>query len=379
MLRSHQIRLQPNNKQATYLARAVGVARFAYNWGLVEWKKQYEAWKADNNSIKPSQHALRRQLNAIKREQFPWMLEVTKNAPQMALIQLGEAYKNFFAGRARFPKFRKKGIKDRFALTNDQFNVEENRIHIPKLGWVRMREPLRFNGKIMSANVSRIADHWYVSISVDTSLSHRPAENQGIVGVDLGVSALATLSSGESVAGAKPHSLLLNRLRRLSRSLCRKQKGSNNRNKVKKKLARLHARIKNIRTDALHKLTTHLVRTYRTICIEDLNVKGMVKNHCLARAVSDMGFGEFRRQLTYKTETYDGNLIVADRWFASSKLCSHCGHKKESLALSTRTWVCSSCNTKHDRDLNAAINLKLYAVSSTVSACGEEVKIFLMF
>ena len=147
MLIAHRIALDPNNVQATYLARAAGTARFAYNWALAEWKRQYEAWKTDNSLPKPSQAALRRQLNALKREQFPWMLEVTKNAPQMAIIQLGQAFQNFFAGRARFPTFRKKGVDDRFTLTNDQFGIDGSRLRIPNLGWVRMRETLRFAGK----------------------------------------------------------------------------------------------------------------------------------------------------------------------------------------------------------------------------------------
>ncbi len=155
MLIAHQIALDPNNAQASHLARAAGTARFAYNWALAEWKRQYEAWKADSSSPKPSQAALRRQLNAVKREQFPWMLEVTKNAPQMAIIQLGQAFQNFFAGRARYPQLRKKGVHDRFSLSNDQFALDGSRIRIPHLGWVRMRETLRFAGKILSATVSR--------------------------------------------------------------------------------------------------------------------------------------------------------------------------------------------------------------------------------
>ena len=298
MIIAHKIALDPNNKQATYFAKAAGTARFAYNWALAEWQRQYAAWKQDNSLPKPSQAALRRQLNAIKREQFPWMLEVTKNAPQMAIIQLGEAFKNFFAGRAKYPKFRKKGVHDRFTLTNDQFSVEGSRIRIPNLGWVRMRESLRFAGKIMSATISRVADRWFVSITVDTDdPPKRCAENQGVVGVDVGVSALATLSTGETITGPKPHKALLNRLRRLSRSLSRKQNGSRNRAKAKAKLARLHARIANIRSDALHKLTSDLSRRFHTIGIEDLNVRGMMANRHLARSIADMSFFEFRRQL----------------------------------------------------------------------------------
>lgn len=374
MLISHRIALDPNDAQATYFARAAGTARFAYNWALAEWKRQYEAWKSDNSQQKPSQAALRRQLNAVKREQFPWMLEVTKNAPQMAIIQLGDAFKNFFAGRAKYPQFRKKGVHDRFTLTNDQFSIDGCRIRIPNLGWVRMRESLRFAGKVMSATISRVADRWFVSITVDTvDNSHLPkAENQGAVGVDLGVSALATLSTGETIDGPKPHKALLARLQRLSRGLSRKQKGSANRKKAKGKLAKLHARIANIRSDALHQLTTHLTRRFHTIGIEDLNVRGMVKNRHLARSIADMGFFELRRQLEYKAAMRGGQVVVANRFYPSSKTCSGCGHRLEALSLGVREWTCPACTTHHDRDVNAAVNLKNMAVSSTVSACGEE-------
>jgi len=373
MILAHKIALDPNNVQASYFSRACGIARFAYNWALAEWKRQYEAWKADNSQPKPSQAALRRQLNAIKREQFPWMLEVTKNAPQLAIIQLGRAFQNFFAGRARYPQFRKKGVHDRFTLTNDQFDIDGSRIRIPNLGWVRMREALRFAGKIMSATISRVADRWFVSITVDTEdPPKRKAENQGVVGVDLGVAALATFSTGETIDGPKPHKALLNRLRRLSRSLSRKQKGSVNRQKAKAKLARLHARIANIRGDALHKLTSDISRRFHTVGIEDLSVRGMMKNRHLARSVADMSFHEFRRQLEYKAAMRGGRVVVADRFYPSSKTCSACGHKLDALPLSVREWTCPVCDVVHDRDVNAAVNLENLAVSSTVSACGEE-------
>lgn len=374
MLVTHKIALKANHKQKTYFLKASGVARFAYNWALSEWTRQYEAHKETSVLPKPSEVALRRQLNAIKREQFPWMLEVTKNAPQMAIIQLGKAFKNFFAGRAKYPKFRKKGVHDRFTLTNDQFSVEGSKIRIPNLGWVRLRESLRYTGKIISATVSRVADRWFVSITVDVIETHLPkAENQGAVGVDLGISALATLSTGEpAIAGPKSYRGQLKRLRRLSRNLSRKQKGSQNRNKARAKLAKLHARIACIRQNALHHLTTDLTRRFHTIGIEDLNVKGMVKNRKLARSVSDMGFYEFRRQLEYKAYWRGGMVVVADRWYPSSKMCSCCGMKQETLPLSVREWSCNVCHVRHDRDLNAAINLRNYAVSSTVKACGEE-------
>ncbi|MEW6374057.1 MAG: RNA-guided endonuclease TnpB family protein [Pseudomonadota bacterium] len=371
MLIAHRIRLNPNNVQRTYLTRASGTARFAYNWALAEWERQYEASKADRNLKLPKEAALRRQLNAIKRDCFPWMLEVTKCAPQMAIMQLGRAFENFFAGRARYPVFRRKSVHERFTLSNDQFEVADKHIRIPKLGWVRMREALRFEGHVLSATVSLVARYWYASIAVETPDSHPPpAENQGTVGVDLGVSRLATLSTGESFEGPKAMRHLLGSVSRLSRSLARKVKGSSNRAKAKLKLARLHARIAHLRRDGLHKITTSLARRFQTIGIEDLNVKGMLQNRALSRAVSDMSFSEFRRQLVYKAARRGGRVVVADRWYPSSKTCSGCGHVLRVLALGQRAWTCPDCGEEHDRDVNAAINLRIMAVSSTVTACG---------
>lgn len=374
MLVAHRIRLDPSMVQATHLARAAGTARFAYNWALAEWKRMYEASLADPTQPRPNEGALRRRLNAIKRDQFPWMLEVTKTAPQMAIMQLGRAFENFFSKRARYPTFRRKGRHDRFNISNDQFRVEGKQIRVPKLGWVRMREALRFTGHIVSATLTCIAGHWYASITVDVSDGPPlpPSENQGAVGVDLGVITLATLSNGEAVTGPKSLRTLLDRLRRLGRALSRKVKGSRNRAKAKLKLARLHAHVANVRRNALHQLTTSLTWRFHTIGIEDLNVKGMLGNRKLARAIADMGFGELRRQLEYKAAWRGGRVIVADRWYASSKLCSCCGYKLDALDLGTRAWACPGCSTVHDRDVNAAMNLEKMAVSSIATACGEE-------
>jgi putative transposase len=373
MLLAHRIRLDPNNVQATYLSRAAGTARFAYNWALAEWRRQYQACKADPSLAKPNEAALRRKLNAIKRAEFPWMLDVTKNAPQIAIMQLGRAFENFFAKRTGYPVFRRKGRDDRFAMSNDLFRIEDKRIRIPKLGWVRMREALRFTGRIISASISRVADDWYASITVDTpDLPLPPAENQGVVGVDLGITALVTLSTGEKFAGPKALRTMLERLRRLSRALSRKVKGSRNRGKARLKLTKLHARIANIRRDSLHQLSTSIVRRFHTIGIEHLNVKGMLANSRLARAIVDMGWSELRRQLTYKSAWRGGQVVVADRWHPSSKTCSDCEYRLPTLDLGMRQWSCPSCGVLHDRDVNAAINLKNMAVSSTVFACGGE-------
>ena len=369
MILAHKIQLDPNNFQRTYFAKACGVARFAYNWALAEWDRLYKLGE------KVSEGELRKRLNAIKRESFPWMLEVTKCAPQLSIMNLGTAFKNFFAGRAKYPIFKKKGQHDSFEISNDQFKVKGSTIRIPGLGWVRMTEELRFVGKIIAATVSRTADRWFVSIQVE--MPERAPIHQGknqAVGVDLGVKNLATLSDGEYVEGPKPHTVLLKRLRRLNRSLSRKKKGSRNFTKATKRLARLHARISNIRKDALHKLTTDLTQNYSHIGIENLNVSGMTKNHRLARSINDMGFFEFRRQLEYKSTITGSVIVVADSFYPSSKTCSACGHKIDELPLSVRLWTCPECQTEHDRDVNAAINLKNMAVSSTVTACGEMVQ-----
>jgi putative transposase len=229
---------------------------------------------------------------------------------------------------------------------------------------------LRFVGKIISATISRIADHWFVSITLETTDHPSTSPKESTVGVDLGITSLATLSTGEKMIGPKPHTALLSRLKRLVKGLSRKQKGSKNRAKAKTKLARLHARIANIRLDAIHKFTTKLVDRFSTICMEDLSVKDMVQNRRLSRSIADMGFHELRRQLEYKTTRRQSKLILVDRYFPSSKKCSNCEYVMAELPLSMREWTCPNCRTMHDRDLNAARNLAIFAVSSTVKACG---------
>ena len=264
--------------------------RFAYNWALAEWQKQYQEDKAYRESCEqsgltvdssqlnlPNEGKLRKQLNAIKREQFPFMMEVTKCASQIAIQQLGDAYKRFFKGESQYPQFRKKGEKDRFSLSNDVFKLKnENNQHliqIPKLGWVRMKEELRLQGKILSATVSNHGERWFVSINVELleELQPLPKTKQSI-GLDLGITHLATLSDGTKIQTPKPLKTQLKKLRRLNKSLSRKQKGSNNCAKAKAKLSRLYYRISNIRKDFLHKLTTELVRKFDVICLEDLNM-----------------------------------------------------------------------------------------------------------
>lgn len=375
MLLVHKIELKPNNKQRSYFAKASGVARFAYNWALEQWNNQYREGK------KPKESEIRKQLNQIKNKEFPWMAEVTKVAPQQAIKNLGNAFKRFFRKQGKYPRFKKKGIHDAFRADNgpqrkgeNAVSVQGKRIQLPRVGWIRMKEVLRFKGQILSVVVSRRASHWYAAISVDSpELPHR-RKNQGYVGVDLGINTLATLSNGKRYMGPKANTMLLNTLKKVSRALSRKQKRSNNFRKAKEKLAALHERIANIRSDNLHKLTTDLALTYTEIGIEDLNVKGMMKNRKLSRHIMDQSFYEFRRQLTYKTDWYGSQLVVIDRYYPSSKICSICGEKNEELKLSDRKWICS-CGAWHDRDINAARNIErmMSTVSSTgINACGAE-------
>lgn len=373
MIKGHTIELIPNNKQATYFAKACGVARLAYNWALAEWQNQYQADKVyrDNcqkNGIaidrtklnNPSQFKLRKQLNFIKKTKFPFMFDVTKCSPQEAIIQLGKAFDNFFKGRAKYPQFRKKGINDKFSLTNDQFKIIGKNIKIPNLGWVKLTENLRFNGKIMNATIFKKGMKWFVSIGVEINETPKPLpRTDKAIGIDLGITDLAVLSNGTKVQAPKPLKSKLKQLRRLSKQLSRKQKGSKNREKAKTKLSRLHYKISCIRKDFIHKLTTKLVKMYDVICIENLNVKGMVKNRKLSRAISDLSFYEFKRQLIYKANQSRKTIKEVDRFYPSSKTCSHCGFvmAKIDLTLAIRNWQCPSCDTQHDRDINASLNI----------------------
>jgi len=374
MLRVHKIKLNPNKSQEQYFAQACGVARHAYNWALAEWKRQYEAGE------KPSEMSLRKQYNAVKSVDFPWALDVTKCAPQQAIKNVGTAFRNFFRNikqgkKTGYPKFKKKGHRDSFRADNgpqkkgeSSVKVDGKKIKLPKIGWIRMREEVRFSGSIQSTTVSKMADGWYVSVLVETEDRLQAKNDKGAVGVDLGVKTLAVLSDGTDVKGEKSQKKFLNRLRRLNKSLSRKKKGSANFKKAKTKLSKLHKRIADIREDSLHKLSNKLATEYSVIGIEDLNVKGMVKNRCLARSISDQGFGKLRAMIEYKAVMTGSTVIVVDRWFPSSKTCHVCGTIHD-LKLSDRVMNCD-CGNVIDRDLNAAINLRNYAVSSTVSACG---------
>lgn len=368
MILAHQIQLKPNAQQSEYFAKAAGTARFVYNWGLNRWRELYAAGE------NPSAYRLKQEFNSIKREQFPWALDVTKCAAEQSFNDLGTAFTHFFKKLGGYPTWHKKSIKDSFYLSNDKFKLDGKKIRIPKLGWVKLTEHLRFTGKIMSATVRRIADRWFVAISVkidtqDMLILHK---NHVEVGIDLGLKTLATLSDANQFQAPKPLKRLERKLKRLQRRLSRKQKGSNNRYKARIQVARLHRKISNIRQDCLHKLTAFIARNYEHIGMEDLNTSGILKNHKLAKAISDVGFHQFKRQLIYKKLLYGGTLTLADRFYPSSRQCSVCGHLKADLTLADRIYQCENCGLEICRDLNAAVNLKPTTLGSRGSnACGQ--------
>lgn len=333
-------------------------------------KTLYEQDKKSTNAIE--QHRL---LNSLKETDFPWMYEVSKCAPQEALRDLDRAFKNFFRGIAQgvgFPSFKKKGDRDSFRLTG-VIKLKEKSVQLPRLGLIRLKETPKIQGRILSATIVREADRWYVCFPV---VMNRPDPQpiQGeAVGIDLGLTSFAKLSNGQEILAPKPLEKKLRQLKKASRKHSRKCKGSKNRKKSSLKLARLHRKNRNIRRDFLHKQTTKLAKTKSVIVLEDLDVKGMLSKNRLSRSISDAGCAEFRRLLEYKTKWYDSKLVIAPRFYPSSKQCCKCGFILDKLSLKTRQWQCPGCQAIHDRDLNAAKNLlKLHTGSSPgINACGD--------
>jgi putative transposase len=372
---THKIRLDPTFKQVAYFKKACGTARFAWNWALARWEENY------SSGMKTGAFELKKEFNSLKKKEFPWVYEVTKYASQQPFIFLQRAFQGFFDKKTKYPKYKKKGIHDSFYIGGDQVKIKGKTVKIPNLGWVRLMEFLRFEGKINGITIYRSADYWYISINVETN--HQPplCENQARVGVDLGIKTLATFSDGKTIPNHRPLKQKQDKLKRLQRQLCRRQRGSKNRSKIKNKIAKLHHQIMNKRQDTLHKLTTQLTRDYRHIVIEDLDISEMVKNRKLAGSILEGGWYEFRRQLSYKAQLRGNKIFIADRWYASSKRCSNCGVHKQHLTLSERTYRCSTCRIEMDRDLNAAICLEqlLNTVSSTeIEACGQDGSVMML-
>uniref|UniRef100_A0A6H1Z8H3 Putative transposase n=1 Tax=viral metagenome TaxID=1070528 RepID=A0A6H1Z8H3_9ZZZZ len=358
MILAHSIRLDPNDKQKSYFRRACSTSRWAYNWALAEWKKAYEAGE------KPSGRALKKKLNAIRHTDFPWTGDVHRDCTARPFDDLQAAFQHFFrrvksGERPGYPKFKKKGrCKDSFYAAADKVRFDGERVRLPVVGWIRTMEALRFDGKVLGVTVSRTADRWHVAVQVDVGDARKDRVGDAVVGVDLGIKASATLSTGEVVDGPKALQAHIKRLKRLSRRHSRKQRGSNNQRKAAMLLAKLHNRIGNIREDHLHKLSTRLVSENQAVGIEGLAVGNMVRNHKLARAILDEGWAELRRMIDYKALMYGTEVVIHDRWFPSSKACSGCGVVKDVLLLSDRVYECDACGVVLDRDHNAALNLR---------------------
>jgi len=364
MIKAHKIRLNPTPEQANYFARAAGTARFVWNWALAEWNRQYEAGE------KPTALKLKKQFNAIRRDQFPWTWEVTKNASDQPFLDLGKAFTAFFEGlkngkKKGRPKFKsKKRSRASFYLANDQFELGDHRMWVPKLGWVNMAETLRFKGKVTGVRITKTAEWWFASITVELPETQPdPAHPRPhAVGIDVGLNRLATLSTGEEYENQAFLKTALNKLRQANKRLHRRVKGSKNREKARRQVARLHYQITCMRDDVLHKLTTRLATCYGIIGIEDLNIKGLLKNRRLSRSFSDAALGKLLTLLTSKVQQRGGQAILVGRFFPSSKTCHGCGWKWETMGLSDRIFICqnprcASYGFSQDRDHNAALNI----------------------
>ena len=379
VLSAYKTELDPNDRQRTALLRHAGAARWAYNFGL---RRKVEAYKATGKS--PTAIDLHRELNVLKKKPVedggvPWMYEISKCAPQEALRHVDRAFQGFFqrcargATRKGFPRFksRKRGIGG-FTLTG-AIRAETTHVQLPRLGRLRLKEGgyLPADGvKVLAATVTERAGRWFVSLQVEQEIA-LPTPEEHVVGVDVGISALAVTSDGEVFENPKALRTSTTCLRRLQKSVSRKVKGSSNRRKAVAKLARQHYRVACVRQDAIHKATTAIAKQASVVVIESLNVAGMMKNHRLARAIGDAGLAEFHRQLRYKAVWRGGRIVEADRFYPSSKTCSRCGHVKDVLGLGEREFRCESCGLRISRDLNAAINLKNWPSVATVTACGE--------
>jgi putative transposase len=372
MERAFKYRVYPTLEQETLLRRTLGCVRLVYNKALAY---RTEAWYERQERVDYIKSSA--QLTLWKKEEdLDFLNEVSCVPLQQGLRNLQKAFGNFWAGRAQYPTFKKKRNGGSAEFTKSAFRWKDGQVFLAKctealpIRWSRQLpkgcEPSTITVKLDAAG------RWFVSLLVDDiTIKSFPVAMQS-VGIDLGITSLLALSTGEKVSNPKHFNRLRKKLKRVQKALSRKVKGSNNREKARLKVAKVHAAISDSRQDFLHKLTTRLVRENQTIAVEDLAVRNMVKNHKLARSISDASWGELVRQLTYKAAWYGRNLVKIDRWFPSSKRCGNCGHVVDKLGLSIREWTCSKCGAVHDRDLNAANNI--LAAGLAVSVCGATVR-----
>jgi len=349
MIRAHKIRLVPTVRQRIMLARTAGTTRYVYNWGLAEWNKQYEAHKADSTLARPNHLILSRQWTVERPE---WSREVNRGSQTQSLKNLGTAFGNFFKGHAKHPVFKKKGGKQTFYVDNTKASIKGNHISLPKIGKVKMREPLRFEGVVRSYTVSHIAGQWSASVQVEMP-EQVCTLNHSVVGVDVGINRIAVASDGSECLNPRALRKAQKKLRRKQRRLARQCKGSTRRKKTKLAISKTHLKISNVRSDIIHKFTSGLSKNHGKAVIETLSIEDMKGDKYMNRLLQDTAMREVHRQLEYKMET-----IKAPKYFPSSKRCSCCGHVKIVLPCSVRMYKCHKCNSLIDRDLNASYNLR---------------------
>src|SRR5690348_8744234 len=369
--RAYQYRCYPTPEQQSVLARTFGCARFAYNWAL---RLRTDAYYQRQERVYYDQTSAA--LTSLKKQaEYAWLNEVSSVPPQQALRHLDKAFRNFFEGRAKYPTFKKKHGRQSAEYTTSAFKWDGAQLTLARMEqplpicWSR---PLPKDARPTTITVTKdTAGRYFVSFLVEEDFKALSATPQ-TVGIDLGLHDTVTLSTGEKVGNEKFFSKDEKRLATLQRRLARKQKGSKNRAKAKLAVAKVHARIADRRQDFLHKLTTRLIHDNQVLCVESLHVKSMLKNHALAKAIADVGWGELIRQLQYKAAWYGRSVVAIDKWYPSSKRCYDCGHILDSLSLDVRSWSCPECGVAHDRDINAALNIK--AAGLAVFACGEMVR-----
>ncbi|MEV0195620.1 RNA-guided endonuclease TnpB family protein [Nonomuraea sp. NPDC050691] len=374
MRTAYKCRAYPTPEQAGVLNRTFGCVRAVWNRTLAWRNARYRSERTQTGFAQANAY-----LTAMKAtDELAWLNEVSSVPLQQAIRHQQAAFTNFFAGRARHPRYKSRTGRQSAEYTRSGFRYRDGRLFLAKTdaplafvwSWPGV-DPVSIDPTTVT--VSRDpCGRWYVSFAVDVAAPDRLPATGAMVGVDLGVKDFAVTSDGEKIPNPRHLAKRERNLARYQRRQARKAKGSNNRKKAKAKVARAHRKVRASRTDFLHKTSTRLARDHEVIAIEDLAVTGMVRNRKLAKAISDCGWGTFRRMLAYKTARHGRHLIVVDRWLPSSKTCSACGHLLAGISLGTRTWQCPSCGTRHDRDINAAKNI--LAAGLAVSACGGDVR-----
>lgn len=362
--KSFKVRLYPNKRQIEQIEKTFGCCRFVYNYFLAKSIKDYKETGKSNTYNQNS-----KLLPELKRStETKWLSEVDSTSLQQSVRNLGKAYDNFFRRVKQgqtpgFPKFKKKNNRKQSYQTvythSTDFKIHSNRIRIRNVGYVRFRSSLDIKGKPVQSTISRTSSgKYYISVCCVDVDCQEFDKTGSVVGIDLGIKDFAITSDGEKIDNPKYLAKSTKKLKRLQRQLSKKQKGSNNRNKSRIRLAKQFEKLSNQRTDFLHKLSTQLVKNHDMICVEDLKVKNMVKNHKLARSISDASWSKFVELLTYKCSWYGKQIVKIDTFFPSSQTCSCCGFKDPEVKnLEVRNWTCPNCQTKHDRDVNAAKNI----------------------